>query len=289
MTTFGRNMVEITRKSRIFWRKPSISTMYRLVYSLVYFFLENYTETRSCWNFNPSAMFWSQNCSKWHKNTPQCQNRPETVQIGRTFDPVEKNLSPKNLEFSWKNPDRQLDLLVSILARQSRSRTLYLSPAPPAHNASVSSRYPGLWDRFWSYFSPQSPYEILEIHTRARSLTLRSSTAVRCCHEFLSWMDANGWIGSLRPKSSPRVTETVQKWVLWIKNCSQPWYGHLSVRSVCILPVDLWIYRESRTSCSNKCPKIVHQADWGVQWPHSVGIWSKFQENPEIFDEIYQS
>ena len=178
--------------------------------------------------------------------------------------------------FSWKNPNRQLDLLISILVRQSRSRALYLSQAPPAHNASVSSRYPGLWDRFWSYFRPRSPYETLEIRTRARSLTLRSSTDVGSCHEILSWMAENGWIGSLGPKSSPRVAETIQKWVLWVKKGSRPWDGHLPVRSVCIFPVCTWLYRESRTSFPTKCPYIVYQAAWGVQGPHLGGTWLKF-------------
>ena len=137
------------------------------------------------------------------------RNRPYLAEIRLCGE--KKHTKAKNLEFSWKNPSRQLDLLISILVQQSRSRTLYLSQAPPAHNASVSSRYPGLWDRFWSYFRPRSPYETLEIRTRARSLTLRSSTDVGSCHEILSWMIENGCIGSLRPKSSPRVSETVQK------------------------------------------------------------------------------
>ena len=137
----------------------------------------------------------------------QARNRPDRTEIR----PCVEKLSPKNLELSWKNLSRRLDLLLPILGVQSRTRTLCLSPAPPAHNASVSSCYPGLWDRFWSYFRPRSPYETLEIRTRARSLTLRSSPAVGFCHEFLSWMAENGCIGSLRPKSSPRVAETVQK------------------------------------------------------------------------------
>ena len=46
--------------------------------------------------------------------------------------------------------------------------------------------------------------------THARSLTLRSSTEVIFGHETLSYMTENGRIRSLRRKSRPRVTETVQ-------------------------------------------------------------------------------
>ena len=41
----------------------------------------------------------------------------------------------------------------------------------------------------------------------ARSFTLVSSTEVIFYHEILSWMTENGWIGSLRRKSRPHVTE----------------------------------------------------------------------------------
>ena len=98
---------------------------------------------------------------------------------------------------------------------------------------------------FRPIFDHRVPTRTLEMRTRAWSLTLRSSTEVIFCHQTLSFMTGNGRIRSLRRKSRPRVTETVQNWVLWVNNRSRPWYGHLSVGSVCILSVDLWIYRES--------------------------------------------
>ena len=70
------------------------------------------------------------------------------------------------------------------------------------------------------------PTRTLETSTHARSLTLRSSTEVIFCHETLSYMTENGRIRSLRRKSNPRVTETVQNWVLWVKKCPWSWHGY---------------------------------------------------------------
>ena len=38
---------------------------------------------------------------------------------------------------------------------------LYVCQSPCEHNVSDSSRYSDLWDRFWTDFHPQSPYETL--------------------------------------------------------------------------------------------------------------------------------
>ena len=99
---------------------------------------------------------------------------PNTVKNGQrlprsdqTLDSVEKTKRQQILSFSWKTSGRRLDLLDSILVVQNRTRALYLPQAPSAHNASVSSRYSGLWGRFWTYFHPKSPYETLEnTHSR---------------------------------------------------------------------------------------------------------------------------
>ena len=146
------------------------------------------------------------------------------------------------LSFSRKTLSRRSGLLDSILAVQSRVRALYACQAPCARNASVSSRYSGLWDRFWTYFHPQSPYETLEIRILARSLTLRSSPGVGFCHEILPWMMTNGRIRSLRLESSPRVTKTPQKWVLWTKKCSRPWYGHLTIGISKSFKTGIWLW-----------------------------------------------
>ena len=73
---------------------------------------------------------------------------------------------------------------------------------------------------FRPIFTHGVPRRTLEMSTHARSLTLRSSTEVIFGHKTLSFMTENGRIRSLRRKSRPRVTETVQNWVLWTKKCS---------------------------------------------------------------------
>ena len=62
---------------------------------------------------------------------------------------------------------------------------------------------------FRPIFDHRVPTRTLEMRTHAWSLTLRSSTEVIFCHEILSFVTGNGRIGSLRRKSSPRVTESV--------------------------------------------------------------------------------
>ena len=73
---------------------------------------------------------------------------------------------------------------------------------------------------FRPIFDHRVPTRTLEMRTHTWSLTLRSSTEVIFCHQTLSFMTGNGRIRSLRRKSRPRVTETVQNWVLWTKKCS---------------------------------------------------------------------
>ena len=67
---------------------------------------------------------------------------------------------------------------------------------------------------FRPIFAHVVPTMTLGMSTRVRSFTLISSTEVILCHEILSWMTEHGWIGSLRRKSRPHVTETVQNRVL---------------------------------------------------------------------------
>ena len=101
-TPFGMGLVEISEISRIY---PQISiplTMYWLVYLMVYFFSENSTEVSSCWNFNPSTRFWSQNRVKWHKNTQKCPKRSKTDEIGQNWT-LWRTKTSTNLEFSWKS------------------------------------------------------------------------------------------------------------------------------------------------------------------------------------------
>ena len=62
---------------------------------------------------------------------------------------------------------------------------------------------------FRPIFDHRVPTRTLKMRTHAWSLTLRSSTEVIFCHEILSFVTGNGRIGSLRRKSSPRVTESV--------------------------------------------------------------------------------
>ena len=62
---------------------------------------------------------------------------------------------------------------------------------------------------FRPIFDHRVPTRTLEMRTHEWSLTLRSSTEVISCHEILSFVAGNGRIGSLRRKSSPRVTESV--------------------------------------------------------------------------------
>ena len=62
---------------------------------------------------------------------------------------------------------------------------------------------------FRPIFDHRVPTRTLEMRTHEWSLTLRSSTEVIFCHEILSFVTGNGRIGSLRRKSSPRVTESV--------------------------------------------------------------------------------
>ena len=61
---------------------------------------------------------------------------------------------------------------------------------------------------FRPIFAHRVPTRTLEMRTHVWSLTLRSSTEVISCHEILSFVTGNGRIGSLRRKSSPRVTES---------------------------------------------------------------------------------
>ena len=79
-----------------------------------------------------------------------------------------------------------MGLLDPSLVVQSRERALYLPQTPSACTASVSS---------------------LETSTHAWSwsLTLRSLTEVSFGHETLSFMTENGWIRSLRRKSTEMV------------------------------------------------------------------------------------
>ena len=62
---------------------------------------------------------------------------------------------------------------------------------------------------FRPIFDHRVPTRTLEMRTHAWSLTLRSSTEVIFGHEILSFVTGNGRVGSLRRKSSPRVTESV--------------------------------------------------------------------------------
>ena len=160
------------------------------------------------------------------------QNGPKPTRSDKKLDSVENKKRQQILSFSSKILSRRLGLLDSILVVQSRARALYLYQTPSTRTASVSSRYSGPWDRFSAYFHPPSAYETLEMCIRAWSLTLISSPGVGFCHEILSCMITNGRIRSLRLESSPRVSKTPQKRVLWTRKCSGPWYGHLTVRIV---------------------------------------------------------
>ena len=67
------------------------------------------------------------------------------------------------------------------------------------------------------------------MNTHTWSLTLRPSIEVVFCPDSLSFMTENGRIGSLRCKSSPRVTEMVQNWVLWTKSVRDIVIFHFSI------------------------------------------------------------
>ena len=94
---------------------------------------------------------------------------------------------------------------------------------------------------FRPIFDHGVPTRTLGMSTLTRSFTLISSIEVIFCHETLSWMTENGRIRSLSRKSSPRVTETVQNWVLWTKKCSWSWCGYFPIQDFYSFETDSWI------------------------------------------------
>ena len=103
-----------------------------------------------------------------------------------------------------------MGLLNLFLVVQSRTRALYLSQTPSARTARVSSLViPVSRVVFRPSFDHRVPTRTLEMRTHTWPLTLRSSSEVIFCHQILSFVTENGRIGSLRRKSSPRVTESV--------------------------------------------------------------------------------
>ena len=96
----------------------------------------------------PSTRFWSQTTCNKVKLSISAKTDQRSSKSDKTLDSVGQNISIQNLGFSWKILSRQMGLLRSFLVVQSRMRTLYLHQTPSARNASVSSRYSGLWDRF---------------------------------------------------------------------------------------------------------------------------------------------
>ena len=107
-TGFGRNgmeLVEISEVVRMYLQiiMSTLST-YRLVYYLVYYSLENFTQTSSCWDFNLSLRFCSQNRVKWQKNTQKCPTRSKVVEIGQKSRLCGEKKTSTNLECFLKNP-----------------------------------------------------------------------------------------------------------------------------------------------------------------------------------------
>ena len=184
--------------------------MYRdTPYSIPYFPKHSTgADSRRIWP--PSTRLWTRNHLQRRKIINQCQNWSKMVEIGqKNWVLWDKISQPKILGFLETS---QVDKWVSWTHfwsfRVGRGLYICLRHLPRALRVFLVV-IPASRAVFRPIFAHRVPTRTLEMRTHAWSLTLRSSTEVISCHDILSFVTGNGRIGSLRHKSSPRVTESV--------------------------------------------------------------------------------
>ena len=116
-----------------------------------------FPETSSYWNFNPSVRFCGVSIVWSNTKTQKFPKQSKDVEIGQNWTLMWRKTSTNSECFlKTENPKSMIGSPVSI---QSQTRTLKLYQTPSAHSVSVSMHmcsHNGLWDRFSTYFHPES-------------------------------------------------------------------------------------------------------------------------------------